>query len=49
MSRSNFVEKADLMAQKLGVYNSLDVALNNEMTEYLAFIKEEGVVDIFVG
>tara|TARA_R100000995_G_C3476276_1_gene121147 strand:- start:997 stop:1512 length:516 start_codon:yes stop_codon:yes gene_type:complete len=48
MSRSNFVEKADLMAQKLGVYNSLDVALNNEMTEYLAFIKEEGVIDIFV-
>tara|TARA_R100001163_G_scaffold27452_4_gene22216 strand:- start:3400 stop:3915 length:516 start_codon:yes stop_codon:yes gene_type:complete len=49
MSRSNFVEKADLIAQKLGVYNSLDLALNNEMTEYLTFIKEEGVIDIFVG
>jgi hypothetical protein len=49
MDRSNFVEKADLMAQKLGVYDRLNPVLNNEMQEYLKMIREEGVMDLWVG
>lgn len=49
MDRSNFVEKADLMAQQLGVYDRLDPVLNEEMEEYLRFLKEDGVIDLFVG
>jgi hypothetical protein len=48
--RSNFVEKADLMAIELGVYNNLDTALPKEIDEYFKYLEEGGsVIDIFAG
>jgi len=48
--RSNFVEKADLMATELGVYNGLDEAFNKAAAEYLKFLDEEGsMIDIVAG
>lgn len=50
MGRSNFVEKADLMATKIGVYNGLDEAFNKAATEYLKFLDDEGrMIDIVAG
>lgn len=48
--RSNFVEKADIMATELGVYNNLDTALPKEVDEYFKYLEEGGnVIDIFAG
>ena len=48
--RSNFVEKADIMATELGVYNNLDTALPKEIDEYFKYLEEGGnVIDIFAG
>ena len=48
--RSNFVEKADIMATELGVYNNIDTALPKEIDEYFKYLEEGGgVIDIFAG
>ena len=48
--RSNFVEKADIMATELGVYNNIDTALPKEVDEYFKYLEEGGnVIDIFAG
>jgi hypothetical protein len=48
--RSNFVEKADLMATELGIYNNLDTALPKEVEEVFKYLEEGGnMIDIFAG
>ena len=48
--RSHFVEKADIMATELGVYNNIDTALPKEIDEYFKYLEEGGnVIDIFAG
>ena len=48
--RSNFIEKADIMATELGVYNNIDTALPKEVDEYFKYLEEGGnVIDIFAG
>tara|TARA_R100000306_G_C4380157_1_gene143843 strand:- start:55 stop:588 length:534 start_codon:yes stop_codon:yes gene_type:complete len=50
MGRSNFVEKADLIAIQIGLYNNIDTALPKEVDEYFKYLEEGGnVIDIFAG